>query len=71
MDIENVQVVSKLSTIYLWSKQSQKKYYMRIGREDDKNISIYVDFLILCNVVLIFTELSAEFSKNGITFTLL
>ena len=44
---------------------------MCIGREDDKNISSYVDFSILCNFVLRFPELSTEFSKNGIIFTLL
>ena len=43
---------------------------MFIAREDVKNISIFVDFSRLCNVILIFPELSREFLTNWITFPL-
>ena len=68
MDRRKVQGVVQLSMIYVWNKQIQKKYQMCIGREDDKNIFSYVDFLRLFNIILRFPELSADFLTNGIIF---
>ena len=58
---ENVRVVAQLSIIDLWKNHSQKKYYMYIRKEDDKNILRYVDSSSLCIVIFKNPELSADF----------
>ena len=60
---KSVQVVAQLSIIGVWNKKIQKKYHMRIGREENKDTLSYVDFSRLCYVILIFTELSTDFSQ--------
>ena len=67
---ENIQVVIKLSRIDVWNQHIWEKDNMCIGREDVKNNLRYVDYSILCYVVLSFPKLSPEFLKNGITFPL-
>ena len=43
---------------------------MCIGIEDVKNIFSYIDLSRLCNGIISFPELSAEFLTNGITLPL-
>ena len=68
---ENVQFFAQLSRIDVRNKNGQKNDHMCIGRDDDRNVSSYVDFSRLCTVMLGFPELSTYFSTNGITFLLL
>ena len=59
----NIQIVAQLSKFNVWNQHNQQMEQMYNRREELYNISIYVDFAKLCNVIKNFTELNYNLAK--------
>ena len=68
--IEHVNVVSQLSNVVKWNKESDDREAMLISREKSKNIINYVEYSKTCHVIRSFPDLNQTFGEEDITFPL-
>ena len=60
---EKIDVVSQLSNLVKWNKESYEMESMLISREKGENIISYVDLSKICHVIKCFPDLKQTFEK--------
>ena len=60
---EKIDVVSQLSNVLYWGKDSDEMESMLISREKRENIISYVDLSKICHVIKCFPDLKKTFGK--------